>query len=184
MTSINSVSDIVKIDKNHAMLLTGLIVSQKPSSILEIGLGGGESADAIISGLNYNNKNFTYTLVDNWYDWGFKIPEDINIKYGKIMNIISMSEKDFIFSCNNKYDFIMSDGDHHNTDQWFDYVYDNLLNENGILIYHDVNLIENEFINLRNIYNRSKERGLKFRLFNQNSLNNERCQRGLMVIFK
>jgi hypothetical protein len=78
----------------------------------------------------------------------------------------------------------MSDGDHHNTDQWFEYVYDNILNDNGILIYHDINLVEDEFVNLRNIYNKAKERKINFYLFNKNSLQNERCQRGLMVIFK
>jgi hypothetical protein len=71
------------------------------------------------------------------------------------INIITSDEKDFIFSTQEKYDFIMSDADHHHTNEWFQYVYDNLLLSVGILIYHDVNLfpeIDGSFPNLLEIY--------------------------------
>ena len=49
-------------------------------------------------------------------------------------------------------DFIFSDADHHHApEQWFDKVYDDMLNPGGILCYHDINLVDNDFPNLREI---------------------------------
>lgn len=177
-------SEHVKIDTAHAYLILGLILSHKPSHVLELGLGGGRSCEAILNGLDFNKKQSNFTIVDNWVDWGGKMPDGVMKIYGNKAEIITMDEKEFVFSTKQKYDFIMSDADHNRTDQWFEYVYDNLLNENGILIYHDVNLIEQSFINLRTIYKKCKEKKINHYLFNKNSLENERCHRGLLVIFK
>lgn len=175
----------VKIDIAHAELLRGLIMSHKPKTILELGVGGGQSTDAILAGLEYNQQQYDYTLVDNWFDFGFKQPDEVGELYGSKIKIVTSEEKEFVFDCKQKFDFIMSDADHHRTDQWFEYVYQNLLNPNGILIYHDVNLIDAEaFHNLANIYHRCKELVLPHMLFNRNSKPDERCQRGLLVIFK
>jgi predicted O-methyltransferase YrrM len=174
----------VKIDQAHADLITGLIKSHKPKTVLELGIGGGQSTNAILAGLDYNQQTFDYTLVDNWMDFGGVMPGEVNDLYGKRINIVTSDEKAFVFGNNKKYDFIMSDADHHQTDQWFEYVLDSLVADGGILCYHDVNLIENEFVNLRNIYYRCQEFNLKHVLFNKNSLPGERCQRGLLVIFK
>jgi predicted O-methyltransferase YrrM len=179
-------NETVKIDLVHAHLLQSLIVSQKPSSILELGLGGGRSCDAILAGIEHNKNNPKFTIVDNWIDWGHQIPQNVMQAYGKKAEIITMNEKEFVFSTKEKFDFIMSDADHHSTNQWFEYVYDNLLNDKGILIYHDINIVEEfgSFINLREIYENCKKRNIHHYLFNKNSLPQERCQRGLLVIFK
>jgi hypothetical protein len=61
------------------------------------------------------------------------------------------------------------------------------LHNNGVLIYHDINVypeIEQSFPNLLNILDKTKERNLKYKLFNKSSLSFERCHRGLLVIFK
>lgn len=174
----------VKIDQAHADLLRGLVVAQKPKTILELGIGGGQGTDAILSGLDYNQQPFAYTLVDNWFDFQGQQPLEVAEKYGSRINIITSDERDFVFSCETKFDFIMSDADHFNTEKWFEYVYSELVNDNGILCYHDVNLVDNEFVNLREIYYKCREYGLAYKLFNQNSLPTERCQRGLLVIFK
>jgi predicted O-methyltransferase YrrM len=174
----------VKIDQAHADLLRGLIVAQKPRTVLELGIGGGQGTDAMLSGLDYNQQEFEYTLVDNWFDFGHKQPDAVAEKYGNRINIVTSDERDFVFACEKKFDFIMSDADHFRTDQWFEYVYENLVNDNGILCYHDVNLVDNEFVNLRTIYYKCREYGLAYKLFNLNSLPTERCQRGLLVIFK
>jgi predicted O-methyltransferase YrrM len=179
-------NETVKIDLAHAHLVQGLIVSQKPSSILELGFGGGRSCDAILAGIEYNKNNPKFTIVDNWIDWGHQIPQNVTQAYGKKAEIITMNEKEFVFSTKEKFDFIMSDADHHSTNQWFEYVYDNLLNDKGILIYHDINIVEEfaSFINLREIYEICKKRNIHHYLFNKNSLPQERCQRGLLLIFK
>ena len=177
-------NDNIKIDSAHAELVYGLVVSLKPDTILELGLGGGKSADSIIKAIKYNDKNCKFTIVDNWLDFGGIIPDEVNSKYNQYADIVTANEKDFVFSCNKKFDFIFSDADHYSTDQWFDYVFENLLNENGILIYHDINLFESCFQNLLSIYKTVKEKGYSHYLFNKNSKNGERCHRGLLVIFK
>ena len=176
----------VKIDQAHADLLRGLVVSNKPKTVLEIGLGGGASADAILSGLEYNQQPYNYDIVDCWWDWQGVKPAGVDEKYASRCNIITSFERDFVFSTDKSYDFIMSDGDHHNTDQWFEYVYDRLLNPGGILVYHDVHLndVANGFPNLRQMYFRCRELGIHHHLFNTDSRPDERCWRGLLTVFK
>lgn len=176
---------LVKIDIAHANLLAGLVQSNKPKTILEIGLGGGQATDAILGALDYNQQTFEYILVDNWLDWGGIRPPGVNEKYSDRITIIDKDEKDFVVGTDKTFDFIMSDGDHHNADKWFEYVLTNLVNPDGILIYHDINLFDDDaFKNLNEIYTKCKKYGIRHHLFNKNSRNDERCQRGLLVIFK
>lgn len=174
----------VKVDKAHALTIAGLVYSQKPQTVLEFGLGGGESTDAILEALRYNQSPFSYTLVDNWVDYNYNIPHGVAERYGSDIEIVTSDERDFVFSTTKKYDFIFSDADHYHTNEWFDYVYEHLLNDEGILIYHDINLIENCLPNLLEIYYKCIARNIHHKLFNRNSIYGERCHRGLLVIFK
>ena len=156
----------------------------KPKNILELGLGGGRSSDAILNGIKYNQNNPKYTLVDNWLDYNYVQPTNF-VNYCKNnINIVTSDEKSFIHNCSETYDFIMSDADHQHTNEWFEYVFDNLLNEDGILIYHDISLLPCGYKNLLEIYYKCIERNIKYKLFNKNSLVNEQCDRVLLVIFK
>jgi len=176
---------VVKVDVAHATMLTALVQANKPKTVLEIGIGGGQGTDAILAGLEFNQQVFLYVLVDNWHDWHGVRPEGVTEKYGSMINIIDSAEKDFVFSTDKTFDFIMSDGDHHHADQWFEHVFAELVNPGGILIYHDINLFDADaFQNLNQIYRRCQEYGLRHHLFNRNSREDERCQRGLLVIFK
>lgn len=175
--------DTIKIDRAHADLLTGLVQASKPKTILELGIGGGQATDAILNGLEYNQQPYQYTLVDNWMDFENVMPPEVQEKYSSRINLITSGEREFVFSCIAKFDFIMSDADHHNTQNWFEYVYEELLNDDGILIYHDVTLT-NQFPNLLQILHRCQEYKLKHKLFNKDSLPTEMCYRGLLVIFK
>jgi predicted O-methyltransferase YrrM len=177
-------NEAVKIDQAHADLIYGLVVAHKPKKILELGVGGGKSADVILSAMEYNQNGASLTLVDNWYDFGYKMPQEVADRYQNVATIVSSSEKDFVFSTKEKFDFIMSDADHYKTDQWFEHVYSKILNDNGVLIYHDINLFENAFVNLRDILYSCKKLQLNHFLFNKNSRNEERCHRGMLVIFK
>ena len=176
----------VKIDVAHAMILTGLVAANKPKTVLEIGLGGGQSCDAILSGLEFNQQEYNYTIVDNWFDWHGQRPDGVDAKYASRCTIIDSGEREFVFSTDKTFDFIMSDGDHFNAQEWFEFVYANLLNTGGILIYHDINVFNepHSFPNLVKIYDKCKEYNLPHKLFNLNSRTDERCQRGLLVIFK
>jgi predicted O-methyltransferase YrrM len=175
---------MMQIDIAHAELLNGLVVAGKPTSVLEMGFGAGHATEAILNGLEYNKTPYTYTLVDNWMDFNGQIPSDVTEKYAdRLTNVITANERDFVFQCKDKFDLIMSDADHHNTEQWFEYVYENLLNDDGILCYHDVTLTS-MFPNLLRIVNVCEELNLKHKVFNKDSLPSEMCFRGFLVIFK
>jgi len=177
-------NDAVKVDTAHAITISGLVYGQKPQKVLELGLGGGESTEAILAALKFNEQPFHYTLVDNWVDYNYTMPEGVMEAYGQDINVVTSDEKQFIYSTRETYDFIFSDADHYHTNEWFDYVYDNLLEKEGILLYHDINFFENCLLNLREIFYTCQKRGLHYKLFNRNSLPHERCHRGLLAIFK
>jgi len=180
-------NESVKIDIAHANLLAGLVAALKPSSILELGVGGGRATDAILAAIKYNQNNPTYTLVDNWSDFNYTIPDVVREKYSDVINIVTSNEKDFVFSTKNTYDFIMSDADHHHTNEWFEYVYENLLNNDGILVYHDINIfpeIDGSFPNMLEILNSCRHKDIHYKLFNKSTIDTERCHRGILVIFK
>ena len=130
--------NVVAVDDCHADLIENLIKCNKSKKILELGFGSGAATNSILRGLLFNGSKFDYTLVDSWHDWHGKIQEDAVAKYQDI-KFISSSEEVFVKGNKEKYDFILSDADHENTDRWFYYVYKNLLEDGGILIYHDVN---------------------------------------------
>jgi predicted O-methyltransferase YrrM len=180
---------MLEIDQCHIDLLCGLIKSLKPENVLELGLGSGKSAKNILDALTYNESVYNYTLVENWIDWQFKPQYDQVefMKEYKNTKMIVANECDFVFNTAEKYDFILSDADHWNTDKWFDYVYTRLLSDTGILVYHDVSLGKGKdiyFKNLDNIYHRCKELNLKYFHFNKSTRDDEECERGLLVIFK
>lgn len=169
----------VSIDQCHCDLIYGLIVSHKPQSILELGYGSGTSSSYIIKAIkyNYNYHLVNYIIVDNWMDYDYKKP-DINV-FGA--TIITSNEKDYIKSCDKQFDFILSDADHQHTNEWFRKTYE-LLNDNGVLIYHDVT--NKDYPNLYEIVEYCRMLDLKHVVFNKSTLHKERCDRGLLVIMK
>lgn len=171
----SDVSDNVKMDHCHANLINALIQSSKPKNILELGFGGGRSCQAIHEAINKNRNNAKYTLVDNWLDFNFVKPSYITVPN------ITANEKDFVAGCTEIYDFIVSDADHQHTNEWFDKVFNDLLSDSGILIYHD---ISHAYPNLISILTKCQENNYSHYLFNENSIPGERCERGLLVIFK
>jgi predicted O-methyltransferase YrrM len=177
-------NETVKVDLAHAELVKSLIMCHKPKNILEFGYGGGRVTDKILEAISYNQNSPSYSVVDNWLDVGGIIPDGLLEEYKGRAEIITSNEEDFVKNCDIKFDFIFSDADHYRTDRWFLDVYSNMLNDGGILIYHDINLFGGGFPNLLNIYKETLENKFKHYLFNKNSLNSERCERGLLVIFK
>lgn len=168
----------VKIDAAHGALLAGLIRALKPRSVLELGYGGGGSATWIQSAIRDNGQVCTHTLVDNWRDWDGVRPEDSHKLSG--IDFVEADEGEFTLSFSGSFDFIFSDADHARAQEWFGQTYYRLLNPGGILAYHDVCA----FPNLAEIVDRCRECDLTHVVFNRNSLPQEACQRGLLVIFK
>lgn len=187
----------VAVDDCHADLVYGLIRSHKPQNILELGVGSGRTTREILKAVAANEegelhpkyKKASLTLVDNWVDWQHKKPDFVKEFDGKL-TLVEKPERDFVFDCRERYDFIFSDADHWNTDKWFDYVYDRLLENNGVLMYHDVStqnpLPDNDlrFHNLESILVKCKTRGISHVHMDRCSTKGERCYRGLLAIFK
>lgn len=180
------------VDQCHLDLTYGLIRAHKPKSVLELGVGSGRTTATLIRGVRDNGDEgkTRITLVDNWEDWKGKKPTDILEEIEGHIEVVEKPERDFVFDARQSWDFIFSDADHWNTDKWFDYVYDRLLNSDGILIYHDVSKSEGfpstelRFPNLYSILIKCRERGIAHMHFDRSSADEERCYRGFLVIFK
>ncbi len=172
----------VRIDIAHAKLIEGLVCAHKPESVLEFGFGRGRSAEAILRGIEFNGNEPYTVLVDNWGDWGKEMPPEAKSFFAEHENIllVAMDEGEFVKQCGQSFDFIMSDADHNCTHEWFERVYDDLLNPGGVLITDDVT----QFPGLIGIVEKCRERNLRHVVFEKNSQSWERCQRGLLCIFK
>lgn len=172
----------IKIDNNHIELIYSLIICHKPKSLLEIGVGSGYTTRKIIQAFQYNNISTIENIdcVDNYYDWNGQKPSHLEFLDG-LVTFIKSSEHDYVFNCSKKYDYIISDADHHNSDKWIDKTMD-LLNPKGIIIYHDIT--NKNFPNLLKIVDYVETNNLKYFLFNKNSRPDERCDRGLLIISK
>ena len=173
----------VAIDEAHAALVRALVQSRKPRSVLELGFGAGASCRAILEGLRFNAAPASFTVVDNWFDWKGQPPEEIKKPEYNGVQFITSGEYEYVSACDRKYQFIFSDADHFRTQDWFELVYDKLLEPEGILIYHDVSNPK-YFPNLLRLYSDSVRRNYHHMLFNYNSRRDEACDRGLLVIFK
>lgn len=178
-----AIDKIVAIDEAHASLVMSLVASRKPRTLLELGFGTGQSCRAILSGLAFNGLSYSFDLVDNWLDFGGQPPAEIAKPDYASVKVTTSGEKEFVFACQRTFEFIFSDADHHHTQEWFDHVYENLLAKEGVLIYHDVTNTA-LFPNLIRIYDDAVRRGLHHMLFNYNSRPDERCDRGMLVLFK
>jgi predicted O-methyltransferase YrrM len=178
---IHAIREDIKIDSNHVELIYGLILSAKPKTILEFGLGRAVATDRILTAILYNGIPVRYTVVDNWKDFGGKIPDEAR-NYAIRVNLVTEDEGRYIAETSERFDFILCDGDHFNSEKYFDYVYDRLLNSPGILIYHDV--VGAEFPNLHEIPRKAAALSLSHFIFATSTRPDEHCERGLLVVFK
>lgn len=171
---------IVAMDNNHINFIYSLMVCAKPKKVLEIGVGSGLVTNALLKGFEYNNLEVDLTCVDNFYDWNGVAPEGFDTFSDRI-RFINSSERDFTHEHKETYDFIVSDADHHHANEWIDLTV-GLLNPGGALICHDVT--NPQFRNLYGIVSYAESKNLTHIIFNKSSLPHERCERGLIVIFK
>ena len=171
----------VAVDKSHTMLLYGVILSHKPKTILEIGIGSGVVTKTIQYAINYNQMG-KLTSVDSWHDWQGKEPDHIPQLREMGVNIISpIPEQEFVNSCNEKFDIIVVDGDHQRGGLWADKVL-SLLNGGGFLFAHDVDLPQ--YKTLKNYITLSNQNNYFNHTFKENSREDEWCHRGWLMINK
>lgn len=191
---------MVEIDTAHARLIEGLIVSFKPTNILEFGYGGGRAHNAICVGARFNQNLPKYTLVDNWNDWNYAMPEEVHKSVNRHMlnhktgdsnrntfshfAVHTKDERDFVNQRKEQYDFIMSDADHQHSHEWADVVFHHMLTSPGILIYHDVDGSYPGLAKLPNHFQEYLRNECCATVFNRSTREDEECKRGLLVIFK
>ena len=172
-------------DDAHIELLGALIKCHKPMSVLELGVGSGRSTIAINESLKFNGVG-TLSCLDNLMLWRGQEPDHIKELKSNYPNNMwtNADEFEYIKLCedkNIKFDFIVSDADHERAHTWIENTF-NILNDDGIVIYHDVTNVD--YLNLQEVIDYAKENNYRYLLFNKSTRSEERCERGTVVIFK
>ena len=163
------------VDRAHAVLLYGTILSSKPKTILELGIGTGLLTITIAFGIRYNEVG-TQDAVDNFVDWEGERPSHITQLEELGVNVITQGEKEFVEDCTKTYDMIVVDGDHAEGQDWAEKIF-NMVNPGGVLFSHDVRL----FPKLCAYMDLAELKGWGYRVFDENTLREERCERGWFV---
>jgi SAM-dependent methyltransferase len=160
--------DSSSVDFCHNLLIFSTILSYKPQNILEVGYGSGFVTHSIIEAIKINNIG-KLTLVDNWRDWNYKIPNFINNLDNNI-DLITSEEIDFISCCNdNLYDIVVQDASHKNFNNIF-HNYKRITKNKGIIFFHDSSMFDLNFIKDNSFVN-----------FNKSTIFGERCDRGFLM---
>lgn len=178
-TAILEAHPDVMMDDCHIDLIRSLVLSSKPATILEIGIGTGAVTATLLKAIKTNGIG-SLTCVDNFVDWNFNTPKGFEQLEGAV-EFIQSTEEAFIDTCDRKFDFIISDADHNNTGRWFNSTL-SLLNDGGILIYHDAT--SPHYPSVSHCLRLAGEQNLDHMVFNKSSQPWERCERGLLVIMK
>lgn len=184
------------VDIAHAMLLFGVILSQKPKDILELGIGTGVVSETILNAVKYNSNEYKYDAVDfcmvfsdktKRYEyqgnWAYPTRQYIEKLRQENVNLIGLDEKVFVENCDsNKYDLIISDADHNRAGEWAEHIF-RICKPNGIIFFHDICC--KEYTSLQKYLDYVKENSIPHYIFNECSRSDEICYRGwLMVINK
>lgn len=179
LSQIGDTTPTVSIDFVHNMFLVGAILAKKPERVLEVGIGSGYVTRSIIDSLRYNRKG-KLTCVDNWYDWRYKEPKEIdNLRNVDCAEVIVSDEYDFLHRCPpDKYDIIVSDGDHNRSGLWVDH-YLRVTKHNGFMFFHDVNNTK-DYPNMKHIIENTIH--LPHYLFAQSSREHEDCEDGWLFV--
>lgn len=170
----------VMMDDCHIDLIHALVLSSKPKSILEIGIGSGATTMALLDAVKMNGNDAQVTCVDNFGDWNFHSPKGFE-NFPSPVRFVASDERKYVMSCRHTYDFVVSDADHAHTGEWFHDTL-KLVNPGGILIYHDAASIHCPSV--CSAVDQARSAGLTVMVFSKSSQAWEQCERGLAVIQK
>jgi predicted O-methyltransferase YrrM len=170
----------VMMDDCHIDLIHALVLSAKPKSILEIGIGSGATTLALLDAVKMNGNGATVTCVDNFGDWNGHSPEGFDRLPAGLRFVLS-SEEGFVKSTDRTFDFVVSDADHAHTGEWFKETLA-LVNPGGILIYHDAT--SPHCPSVCSVVDQARAMVLPLMIFNKSSQPWEQCERGLLIIKK
>ncbi len=172
----------VMMDDCHIDLIHALVLSAKPKSILEIGIGSGATTLAMLDAVKMNGNDAFLYSVDNFGDWNGQTPEGFDRLMGqRNFYFIEAKEEDFVKGIKCPYDFVVSDADHAHTGEWFKETLA-LVNPGGILIYHDAT--SPHCPSVCSVVDQARAMGLPLMIFNKSSQPWEQCERGLLIIKK
>ena len=171
-------SSNIGIDRCHIEHIYGVARALKPVNVLEIGLGTGATATALLKALAQNNRG-QLTAVDNWFDFGGQQPQLAAFDQQRL-SVITANEEDFVRNAAPIYDLIVSDADHNNAQRWWEETVQ-LAKPGGCVFFHDVTYQHTP--NLRQIYEESRQK-YAVQLFNTSTTADEACDRGLLVVWR
>jgi glycosyltransferase involved in cell wall biosynthesis len=174
-------SSLVAVDRCHNLFLIGALLSKKPESVLELGIGTGYITLSVIHALRYNQKG-RLTCVDDWSEWGGAEPDGIDAYRSAGAEIVApVSEREFVINCpSDSYDFLISDADTFLSGLWVD-EHVRITNNNGFMFFHNTNR-KAEYRNLQLIAERIKELGLFYYHFTESSRADEHCGRDWLFV--
>ena len=173
--------DRTSMDIAHAALIASTVLSLKPARVLELGIGTAYLSKALLLALQYNGRG-TLTCVDNWYDWSGHRPQHITELETLGAKVVCNSEESFVHSsAGDQFDVVISDADHFRSHCWFEETLA-LVAPAGVAFFHDTNQPQ-VFAGLATLPERANELGLGSRHFTASS-SGERCERGLLMVWK
>ncbi len=165
------------IDRCHNLFLIGAVLSKKPDSVLELGIGTGYVTLSLIHALKYNGSG-NLTCIDNWFDWGGHEPEGIGAIRAAGVNVVApISEEEFVKQCpSDSYDFLISDADAFLSGLWID-EHIRITTDKGFMFFRNTNRSD-DLPNLSLIETRLKKLGLFYYHFTEQSRSDENCNSG------
>ncbi len=173
----DSTRNHTSMDKAHAMIIASSVMAAKPRFTLELGVGTGTCTGPILEAIRYNMSGML-TCVDLWIDYDGKKPEFVKEYENQGAYLVTKHEREFCLdSETNSYDFLVSDADH--GAGWLG-EHIRICRPGAIMFFHDTN--NPDFHNLYNIQNIVKELGWSHYHFKENSRDDERCHRGLLMV--
>ncbi len=171
------------IDFSHALFVAGLLASQKPTDVLELGVGSGYLTQVLLSALSANMRG-QLTSVDNFIDWEKSKPAHIIALQKKYpgWKLAIGDESEFLRRAPTAaYDCVVSDGDHPNGYQNAPEVF-RVCRVGGAIVFHDTN--SDLFRLLARLPARCRALGFPCAHFIARSRPDENTHRGMLVVWK
>lgn len=177
----DNVKRVIALDLSHNILLFGAVLSAKPKSVLELGVGTGYVTKSLLYALAYNGVG-KLTCVDALIDSGGKVPFHYQELKDMGANIIISTEKDFTLAQQREsFDFLVSDADHKGAVNYLPQTIE-MMQPGSVMFFHDTN--ESRFPGLMKIEDRLRKMDIECHQFDQVSREDERCNRGWLMAFK
>jgi len=168
----------ISIDRSHAALIYGIIVAQKPSVVIELGMGVGYSTKIIMDAVRYNTMGEFY-CVDNWMQYGgLEPPWAEGLRQAGVQIIAPIDEEQYVTSCQDNFcDLLFSDADHDRSHEWLHH-HLRITKPNGFLFFHDT--AGPDYPGLKTLEGRMQH--LPTYHFRRSTRQDEWCERGMLMV--